>query len=189
MTQLLSVLGAPNLPGWDLDTVDGISEDGLTLAGNGRNPNGSPEGWIATLPPVSTSYCTAKVSSQGCLTAISSDGTPSASSGSGFRLDATQLVDGTSGLLFYSTVGPASTPLQGGYLCVQPPLLRAPVQSTGGSGACTGMLSLDFNAYLASGTDPALVGGAKVWAQYWSRDPASPSGTNLTDAIEFVLWP
>lgn len=41
----------------------------------------------------------------------------------------------------------------------------------------------------AASSNAALVGGANVWAQFWSRDPASPSTTNLTDAVTFTLWP
>ena len=39
------------------------------------------------------------------------------------------------------TNGPANLPFQGGILCVQPPLKRGPVQSSGGLGTvgCTGL--------------------------------------------------
>jgi len=42
---------------------------------------------------------------------------------------------------------------------------------------------------LASITDPALVAGATVWSQFWSRDPADPFTTNLSDALRFLIAP
>ncbi len=39
-----------DLSGWTLGTVFGISDDGTHLAGNGFNPNGDQEAWLATLP-------------------------------------------------------------------------------------------------------------------------------------------
>ncbi len=39
-----------DLPGWTLGTVYGISDDGTHLAGNGINPKGDREAWLATLP-------------------------------------------------------------------------------------------------------------------------------------------
>ena len=51
------------------------------------------------------------------------------------------------------------------------------------------MYSIDFNAYVASRADPSLVAGSQVWIQTWSRDPGSPSGTNLSDALTCVLCP
>ena len=58
-----------------------------------------------------------------------------------------------------------------------------------GAGACGGVFTLDFNARIASGVDPALVNGAAFWGQYWSRDSLSPSHTNLTNAITGVIGP
>ena len=132
-------------------------------------------------------YCTAKTSSSGCLPAIVTSGSPSAGAGSGFHVTAVQVERGKTGLLFYGTNGAASQPLQGGFLCVQPPLKRLPAQSSGGSGPCSGTLDYDFNAWIASGADPALVAGATVHAQFWFRDPLSPSGTGLSGGVAFTL--
>jgi glucose/arabinose dehydrogenase len=138
---------------------------------------------------VSTTYCTAKVNSQGCTPAIGAQGVPSASAGSGYRLGATQVLPGVPGVFFYSTTGPAAVPFQGGFLCAASPILRTPGQYAAGSGSCGGIFRLDFNAYIAGGTDPKLVAGAQFWGQFWSRDPASPSGSSLTDAVTAVICP
>jgi hypothetical protein len=136
-------------------------------------------------------YCTAKVNSQGCAPAIAAAGIPSASSGSGFHVTASQVLSGKFGLLFYGKNGPAAFPFQGGILCSQPPLVRTKLQNSGGSGPCDGAYDVDFNAWVASGADPGLVAGQQVNAQYWSRDPgfAPPNNTSLSDAVEFTLAP
>jgi hypothetical protein len=136
-----------------------------------------------------TIYCTAKVNSAGCTPAIAFTGTPSATSGSGFQISASNILANKFGLLFYGKSGPAASAFQGGTLCAAPPLVRTMLQNSGGTPPCGGSFSLDFNAYIASGADPALVSGQQVNAQYWSRDPgfAPPDNTNLTDAVEFTI--
>ena len=87
-----------------------------------------------------------------------------------------------------------ATPMQGGTLCVHPPLLRTPVQNSGGNAPpndCSGVIALDLNAFIASGEDPLLVPGIAVDGQFWSRDPgfAPPENTSLSDAIHFGICP
>ena len=134
-------------------------------------------------------FCTSKVNSAGCTPSIGSTGSPSASAGSGFVVSTTNDLDNKFGLFFYSKTGANSAPFQGGFLCGMPPLTRTAVQNSGGTPPCTGAYSIDFNAYIASGKDPALVSGQSAWLQKWSRDPASPSTTNLSDAITFTICP
>jgi hypothetical protein len=43
-----------DLAGWTLINASGISDDGLTIVGNGINPDGVEEGWIATIPEPAT---------------------------------------------------------------------------------------------------------------------------------------
>jgi hypothetical protein len=134
-------------------------------------------------------YCTSKVNSAGCTPSIGSTGIPSATAGSGFVISTVNELDNRNGLYFYSKTGSNNSPFQGGFLCALAPLIRTPVQNSGGTPPCGGMYSIDFNAYIASGVDPALVSGQQVWMQTWSRDPASPSTTNLSDALTFVICP
>jgi uncharacterized membrane protein len=49
LDDLLVSLGA-NLDGWTLTEATGICANGLTIVGYGRNPSGSTEAWIATIP-------------------------------------------------------------------------------------------------------------------------------------------
>ncbi|HVS11400.1 MAG TPA: hypothetical protein VMS76_16130 [Planctomycetota bacterium] len=145
---------------------------------------------VVDFTPPPQAYCTAKVNSLGCTPAIGWSGFPSATAGSGFAIAASSELAQKFGLLFYGTSGPQAQPFQGGFLCAQGPIQRTAVQASGGAaGSCSGSYSFDFNVWIAGGSDPALVAGAQAWAQYWSRDPASPSTTNLTDALEFTIAP
>ena len=49
MEDYLASLGA-ELSGWVLSSATGISDDGLTIAGNGVNPDGIQEGWVVRIP-------------------------------------------------------------------------------------------------------------------------------------------
>jgi hypothetical protein len=138
-------------------------------------------------------YCTAQTNTLGCAAQIAAQGTPSASSSSGFRISASNVRNQQNGMLLYGTSGRAAIPWLGGTLCVQPPLRRTPVVSSGGSAAtandCSGVLLRDFNAWGAGANDPELFAGQHVRAQFYSRDPGAPQNLNLTDAVEFYLEP
>jgi hypothetical protein len=138
-------------------------------------------------------YCTAQTNSLGCTSAISFSGSPSASAGSGFVIEASNLRNVVPGIFFYGKTAPSGTPMLGGFLCATPPLVRTPGQSSGGTLPppfdCSGQLSIDFNAWIAAGSDPGLVAGQEVFVQAWSRDPAHPSGSNLTDALALIVCP
>jgi hypothetical protein len=139
-----------------------------------------------------TPYCVAQTNSLQCTPAINSNGTPSASQATPFVVGAANVLNQRSGLLFYG-FAPQEVPFHGGKLCVASPLRRTLVQLSGGAALpalnCSGAFALDFNARIQTGIDPALVPGAEVFAQYWSRDPAAPSTTNLTDALAFFVRP
>jgi hypothetical protein len=143
----------------------------------------------STCPPMA--YGSAKINSQGCLPAIGSQGSASASSAAPFLVTASNVLNNKSGLLFYG-YAPASQPFQGGTKLVANPVKRTPVQDSAGNPPpddCSGTFSYDMNARIHSGTDPNLVAGADVYCQYWSRDPADPDTTNLTDGLFFLISP
>jgi hypothetical protein len=139
-----------------------------------------------------TSYCTGKLNSAGCVPLVQWAGTPSASTGSGFSVGAMHVINQTFGACFYGKSGPASLPFQGGTLCVAAPLTFLGGQSTGGASTghdCSGAQKVDFNVWIASGADPALVAGQMVHAQFMSRDVLDATGHGLSDAIEFTIGP
>ena len=43
-----------DLTGWTLQSANAISADGLTITGNGFNPSGDAEAWIARIPEPAT---------------------------------------------------------------------------------------------------------------------------------------
>lgn len=142
-------------------------------------------------PSPPSTYCTAKVNSLGCTPYMSFNGAPSLTSPTPFNLFAFQVLNQRNGVLFYSD-RPNGSPFQGGVLCVKPPTRRTPSQNSGGSPSgsdCTGVFTLDFNAYLQSGADSSLSAGTEVFCQYWSRDSGSASTTNLSNAMRFLIAP
>lgn len=94
-------------------------------------------------------------------------------------------------MVLYGTSGRAAAPFEGGWLCKALPTKLALLSSSGGPQPLdrTGACDVDFNGFAASGADPALVAGAAVDAQFWSRDRFDAFGTNLSSAVEFVLGP
>ena len=46
-----------------------------------------------------------------------------------------------------------------------------------------------MNALIQSGTDPGLVTGAQVNAQFWYRDNADAFGIGLSNALGFSIEP
>ena len=151
--------------------------------------------------PALTSYCTAKISSQGCTPTIAALGYPCAVALKGLTISATNVPNQELGLLMYSTTGPQSVPFQGGTLCLKTPVRRTPTSSSGGNASpandCSGSMTLDFNEYLHdsgashSPPGPPLPPGTNVCAQWWGRDPgfSAPSNTSLSNAIRFDLAP
>ncbi len=139
-------------------------------------------------------YCNAKTNSQGCTPALNFTGYASATDSNAFDITATNLINQKNGVLFYTHNGSASTPFGGGTLCLQPPFQRVPLLSSGGSTGspdCSGSLSVDFNAWIQTGSAPSVMAGDLLNAQYFYRDPQHPDGTGygLTEGIEFVVVP
>ncbi|MCC6409121.1 MAG: hypothetical protein IT453_18325 [Planctomycetes bacterium] len=136
-------------------------------------------------------YCTTKTNSLWCNPAIGYTGSPTASGSTAFHVTGVNFINKKSGLLFYGST-PNGVAFQGGTLCVKLPITRTSVQSSGGSTGtsdCSGTYDYDFESLILAGTDPSLVTGAKVYAQYWSRDPAAVSTTSLSNAVAFEICP
>ncbi len=167
-------------------------------AGDPNDPL-DPDGSVSDIGPIpfdpnyapNAVYCTAKVNSQGCTPAIEALGTASSTAPVPFEISCANELNQRSGLLFYG-YAPHDIPFQGGYLCVHAPVQRTPLLSSGGSTTgddCSGVYVYDFNARVQSGVDPLLEPGREVFAQFWSRDPASSFNSNRSDALRFRVQP
>jgi probable HAF family extracellular repeat protein len=51
--------------GWQLGSANGVSADGTVIVGNGFDPLGLPQGWIARLPKESNEGCEEDDDNQG----------------------------------------------------------------------------------------------------------------------------
>lgn len=171
-------------PGWEF--VVGSPESDLAGADFGRVAS------YSIFPNSPTTYCTAKVNSLGCTPAISSVGVPSVFPGTHFNVKAANVLNNVPGILIYA-LDAGATPFQGAFLCVGSPVTRTAGKFSGGAppptADCSGSFLFDFNFYIQGGADPTLVAGQEVFCQFWSRDVASPGGSNLTGGIRFLIHP
>jgi hypothetical protein len=138
--------------------------------------------------PAPVAYCTAKVNSQGCSPTIGWSGSASAS-GSPFVITATNELNNKSGIFFYGYTEHVKA-FQGGWHCVKLPTKRTAVQNSGGNpppNDCSGTYTFDFDALIQSGTNPALVPGAMIFAQYWARDLGAVSQSSFSNAMRFGI--
>lgn len=136
-----------------------------------------------------TVYCTAKTNSLGCVPSVGASGTPSMSSGQPFTITCADELNQKLGLFFYG-FAPNNAAYQGGYLCVQSPVRRTAVSSSGGNVGvddCSGVYSYDFNALIAG--DATIEPDVEIFGQFWSRDPAASFTTNRSNAIRFRVLP
>jgi hypothetical protein len=115
-------------------------------------------------------------------------GTPSASA-SDFQAVASNVLNQKNGLCFWGYAR-AAVPYQGGHLCVKSPLVRTPLQNTGGNAPpddCSGTLAFSFTtSYLAS---RGVAAGDRLFCQFWHRDPASAQPSGLTRGLSFLIAP
>jgi hypothetical protein len=134
-----------------------------------------------------STYCTGKVNSLGCTPSISSVNQPSKGAGN-FTVTCSSVINNKFGLLFWG-YGPLAAPFQGGFKCVADPVVRTPIQDSGGTPPgvddCSGAWAFTFDtAYMnAYGIAP----GDTLYAQGWGRDPASASTTTLSNALTFTV--
>lgn len=183
----------PTTMGWELHeyVLVGTGSDTLTFMSTTGSNYGPALDAVSLEGLAPETYCTPKTNSQGCVPQISSVGTPSATNAGGFSVDATNVLSGQHGVLFYG-YAEANVPFHGGTLCVAAPQVRTGVQFSGGNLGgldCSGAYSFDFNAHIASGVDPALVAGATVYCQYWQRDPQDATGYGFTGGLRFTIAP
>ena len=177
-----------------LQDLDGDGFDELVAAGSLSDTGGTDSGVVKCFrffPCAPATYCTGKINSLGCTPAIAFSGTASANPSAPFNITASNLVNQKTGLLFYSHA-PVAVAFQGGTKCVASPFVRTQPQNSGGStngNDCTGTYSFDFNDWIVNGWDFTLAPGSEIYAQYWSRDPASASHTSLSNALQFVINP
>ena len=180
-------------------TNAGCSTSGGSGANSGTGRNNS--GWVSALASPkgvcngagsSTTYCTAKLNSQFCAPTISAIGSPTTTGGSGsFNIVSSQQLNNANGLLIYGFQS-ASTPFQGGFLCVGGQIVRTTLQNSGGTAGspdCSGTYTFDMGGLISSGNDPGLISGATVYTQYWGRDnlQAPPNTSSLTQGLRFTI--
>ena len=186
-------LGIHTHPGCDTST--GSGNRGTSIAHAALQAALANPGGVCGAPcgPSVVAYCAGKTNSLGCTPRITSSGVPSASGGAGsFAIGAEDVLTHKAGILVYGASA-AAVPFDGGMWCVGAPVVRLPPQlSSGAADAddCSGTYGYDFGARIASGADPSLVAGARVYAQWWMRDPASAQGTiALTNGLAVVVGP
>ncbi|MBI5435324.1 MAG: hypothetical protein HZA52_20995 [Planctomycetes bacterium] len=182
---------SPGFSGWDVELDGSRLAVGSPTVDSGDLQSGAAYVFDVNGAALACTYCTAKVNSEGCTPQIGFSGMASASAPSGFQLTATQMIAGKPGIFFYARTATAATAFGGGTLCMKNPIERTSVQFASGSGACGGAYAFDFNAWIASGADPALVAGEVVRGQFWGRDSgfSPPNNVGLSDAISFVIAP
>ena len=78
------------------------------------------------------------------------------------------------------------------FLCIKAPTQRLGIGDSGGTTACTGAFTADWNAFMAAHAgalgNPRTL-GERFEAQLWMRDPLSPKTSILSNALRFDLCP
>jgi len=169
-----------------------IDLQNLTLAESFPLPQGAMGIAFGPAPQVTT-YCTAKTNSAGCAPRLTWSGHPSSSASFGFEITCAEVLNNSVGMFLLGTGGRASTPFQGGTLCLGAPWISSEPVSAGGTPPpsidCSGVWSIDLNSLIYWALP--LSSGSIVDCQWWGRDAglAPPNAAQLSDALEVVLMP
>lgn len=128
---------------------------------------------VTSLGPVCTAptgYCTSKQTSTGSFPQMGYSGTPSQGAGN-FAVSVVGALGNVNSVVFY---GPnaASSPFNGGTLCVGSPLTRGPLTKTSAAGTAT--FQVDITA--------AMV-GTTLRYQWWFRDAGASFGIGLSNGL------
>jgi hypothetical protein len=139
----------------------------------------SPEGYPR-------SYCTGKLNSANCVASVGWTGTATLSGADDFHVTCSNVVFNKQGIMFWGS-NTAALPFFNGFLCVAQPVIRTPVQNSGGSSGCNG--SFDFHFTHAYMNQYGLMNGDLRHAEFWYRDPQNLDGTNigLSNALTFEI--
>ncbi|MCE9594418.1 MAG: hypothetical protein K8S98_09500 [Planctomycetes bacterium] len=143
--------------------------------------------------PTPTTYCTAKVNSQGCTPSLTFSGSTSLSGPDDFVVRVDQVLNHTRGVILWSKQS-AIQPFGGGFLCVVGPKLRSlPIGKSGGTPPptidCSGSYTAPFtHAYMSS---KGIAAGEVIYAQCWSRDRGfqKPDDIGLSEGLAFYVCP
>jgi hypothetical protein len=144
-----------------------------------------------------TAYCTAGTTTNGCNASVSASGNPDVAHSGACTISVANVEGQRTGILFYGLDDLIQPWCSGGggssFLCIKPPTMRTPPQSSGGTaGQCDGTLALDWNAFQIA--NPGALGapwtaGEQAYVQAWFRDPPACKTTNLSDALELTYQP
>jgi hypothetical protein len=126
--------------------------------------------------PTPSTYCTAKITSTLTSPSIGFTGTPSQATNN-LVITLADAVPGKPGLVIWGQSS-ASTPFQGGFLCVGGTIVRGPGLTISGAGTATTPIPITG----------AMVGTTEFF-QWWFRDPPAPFGTGLSNALQVQYCP
>ncbi|HVS18809.1 MAG TPA: hypothetical protein VMT18_09445 [Planctomycetota bacterium] len=187
----LSSSGSNRWGDYSLTSVDPVDDSTLwTIQQYARVGNS----WVTQIASgdfgcQTTTYCTAKVSSNLCVPSIAATGTASLSNASGFVVTTTGMEPTQTGLDIFGTAGQAALPFQGGILCIGGQVNRLSGQNTGGGAVCTGSLTYTLTDVLLHPSGGSVSAGSNVYIQSWGRDTGDAFGSSLSDALEVIVCP
>jgi hypothetical protein len=143
--------------------------------------------WTTALTPAPGPrvYCVPSQSSV-CSIRVNFAGSASASAGSGFVITHSRIASGARVQAHISLAGLSTVPFGTVTRCIRAPIFRLPPAVLPAGSACSGSYDLDFNAYIASGSNPALVAGQTVWMQLAAH---SGGPLDLSPGLRFTILP